>query len=177
MTSQLPFDISRSVEILRQTPATLRAMLTNLSPEWSGSSGDKNNWGPYDVVGHMIHCEETDWMPRAEIILRHGEDRAFTPFDRLAQFERSAGKSLEDLLDRFSVLRARNIRTLLSWNLGPEQLALRGIHPEFGEVTLQELLATWVVHDLNHLPQIARCMARKYSDSVGPWKAYLSILN
>src|SRR5258708_27364092 len=171
-----PFDVARSAEILRQTPYTLRAMLGDLSPEWTESLGDRNNWSPYDVIDHLIHGEETDWIPRAEIILAQGDDRTFVPFDQLAQFERSKGRSLIDLLTELAHLRNTNIEKLIRWQLTPDQLALKGLHPELGEVTLGELLATWVVHDLNHIRQIVDCMAAKYADNVGPWKAYLSIL-
>src|SRR5437868_4164473 len=177
MTSARPFDATKSIEILRQTPFTLSAMLGDLSPEWTASSGDTENWSPYDVVDHLIHGEETDWIPRAEIILSQDENRSFVPFDRVAQFERSKGKQLIDLLAEFAALREKNISTLRSWDLNDGRLSLKGIHPEFGEVTLEQLLATWVVHDLNHLRQIVSYMARRYVDSVGPWKAYLSILS
>jgi hypothetical protein len=173
----MKFDLDRATEILRQTPYTLRRMLEDLSPEWTESSGDRQNWAPYDVIGHLIHGEETDWMPRAEIILTQGENRTFVPFDRLAQFEKSKGRTLDDLLAEFAHARNTNIEMLGRWQITSEQLALKGIHPELGEVTLEQLLATWVVHDLNHIRQIVEYMAAKYADSVGAWKAYLSILN
>ena len=171
------FQVQQAVEVLRQTPYTLARMLGSLSDEWTASGCDPEDWGPYDIVGHLIHGEETDWIPRAEIILAQSENRTFVPFDRVAQFERSKGKSLDDLLTEFAYLRNVNLETLVRWQLTPEQLALRGIHPELGEVTLEQLLATWVVHDLNHISQIARKMAMKYADEVGPWTPYLSILN
>jgi hypothetical protein len=173
----MKFQVEKAVEVLRQTPYTLTRMLESLSDEWTRSSGDTGDWGPYDIVGHLIHGEETDWIPRAEIILAQGENRTFVPFDRVAQFERSKGKKLDDLLTEFAHLRNVNLETLVRWQLTPEQLALRGMHPELGEVTLEQLLATWVVHDLNHVSQIARKMAVKYADDVGPWRAYLSILD
>jgi hypothetical protein len=172
----MKFDLNRSIEILRQTPYTLLRMLDDLSPEWTQSSSDKENWAPYDVIGHLIHGEETDWIPRAEIILSHGTSRPFTPFDRSAHFERSKGKSLNDLLTEFGHLRNANIEKLLRLQITPEQLSLKGVHPEFGEVTLEQLLATWVIHDLNHIRQIVTFMARFYDEAVGPWKQYLSIL-
>lgn len=172
----MKFDVEKAAEILRQTPYTLQRMLDGLSPEWTASKGDESNWAPYDVIGHLIHGEETDWIPRAEIILAQGEDRTFEPYDRLAQFERSIGKSLTDLLTEFAYLRSANIEKLIRWELTGEQLALRGTHPQLGEVTLSQLLATWVVHDLTHIRQIANYMARLYEYEVGPWKAYLSIL-
>lgn len=173
----MKFELNRAIEILRQTPYTLARMLEDLSPEWTGSSGDRENWSPYDVVGHLIHGEETDWIPRAEIILAQGENLTFTPYNRIAQFENSRGKSLSDLLTEFAHARNTNIEKLMRWELTPEQLELRGMHPELGKVTLEQLLATWAVHDLNHIEQIAKYMASKYAESVGPWKAYLSILN
>ena len=172
----MKFTLEHAVEILEHAPLTLEAMLRNLSPEWTHSAGDQDNWSPYDVVGHLIHGEETDWMPRAEIILAQGADRTFVPFDRLAQFEKSRGKSLADLLSEFAYLRRNNVEKLTGWKLTPEQLALKGMHPELGEVTLEQLLATWVVHDLNHIKQIVTRMASKFTDEVGPWKQYLSIL-
>ena len=150
----MKFDLNRATEILLQTPYTLARMLEDLSPEWTESKGDAENWSPYDVIGHLIHGEETDWIPRAEIILAHGENKTFERYDRLAQFERSKGRSLADLLTEFAHARNMNIEKLGRWQLTPEQLALKGIHPELGEVTLEQLLATWVVHDLNHIRQI-----------------------
>jgi len=173
----MKFTLEHAVEILEQTPLTLEAMLKNLSPEWTHSAGDQDNWSPYDVVGHLIHGEETDWMPRAEIILAQGADRTFVPFDRLAQFERSKGKSLVDLLTELSEVRGSNIEKLIEWKLTPEQLVLKGMHPELGEVTLEQLLATWVVHDLNHIKQIVTYLAKNQANNVGPWNQYLSILN
>ena len=173
----MKFGVEKAVEVLRQTPYSLARMLEGLSDDWTASSGDRENWGPYDILGHLIHGEETDWIPRAEIILAQGENRTFVPFDRVAQFERSKGKSLDDLLTEFAYLRNVNLETLVRWELTPEQLALTGLHPELGEVTLEQLLATWVAHDLNHVSQVARKMAVKYSDEVGPWRAYLSILD
>jgi DinB superfamily len=172
----MKFEIRKAVEVLRQTPYTLSRMLEGLSEEWTSTSGDPENWGPYDIVGHLIHGEETDWIPRAEIILAQGENLTFVPFDRVAQFERSKGKSLEDLLTEFAYLRNVNLEILVRWQLTPEQLALKGIHPELGEVTLEQLIATWVVHDLNHIDQAARKIALKYAENVGPWTPYLSIL-
>jgi hypothetical protein len=170
------FDLNLTIEILRQTPYTLMRMLDGLSPEWTASSGNSKDWAPFDVVGHLIHGEETDWIERAEIILEKGEDRTFVPFDRLAQFERSKGKPLNDLLTEFAHLRNINIERLMGFELTPEKLALRGRHPALGEVTLEQLLATWAVHDLNHIRQIVIYMAKQYDDEVGPWKQYLSIL-
>ncbi|MGH7785122.1 MAG: DinB family protein, partial [Candidatus Binatia bacterium] len=130
----------------------------------------------FDVVGHLIHGEKTDWIPRAEIILTRGESQTFVPFDRLAQFEDSNGKSLPDLLTEFSALRKAGISKLQTWNLTTDKLELKGMHPELGEVTLEQLLSTWVVHDLNHIRQIVKYIADQYAECVGPWRQYLSIL-
>ncbi len=177
MPAKLLFDIARSFEMLKQTPHTLSHLLEGMSSEWTASTGDKKNWSPFDVIGHLIHGEETDWIPRAEIILAQSENRIFTSYDRLAQFEGSRGKTLEDLLTEFAYIRNVNIEKLIRWQLTPDQLALKGTHLELGEVTLEQLLATWVVHDLNHIQQVVKYLAAKYSENVGPWKAYLSILN
>jgi hypothetical protein len=170
------FDLNLTIEILRQTPYTLMRMLDGLSTEWTANSGESENWAPYDVIGHLIHGEETDWIPRAQIILALGEERPFEPFDRFAQFDRSKGRPLNDLLTEFAHLRNINIEKLIGFELTPQQLELRGTHPAFGPVTLAQLLATWTVHDLNHIRQIVTYMARRYEQDVGPWKQYLSIL-
>jgi hypothetical protein len=135
-----------------------------------------DTWSPYDVLGHLIHGEETDWIPRARIILEHGESQAFEPFDRFAQFEKSKGKSPAQLLDAFETLRKRNLAVLAQMNITPDQLSLSGRHPELGSVTLSELLATWVAHDLSHIAQAVRVMCKQYSAAVGPWREYLPIL-
>ena len=129
------------------------------------------------IVGHLIHGERTDWIPRAKIILAQGDERRFTPYDRFAQFQESKGKSLADLLHEFADLRAKNLATLTGWNLSDEQLALQGVHPEFGPVTMRQLLATWVGHDLGHIAQTARVMAKQYRDAIGPWRAYLPVMD
>lgn len=172
----MKFELKSAIEVLRQTPHTLITMLDGLSPEWTASSGDPKNWAPYDIIGHLIHAEDTDWIPRAEIILAQGDDRTFEPFDRTAQFETHGKTSFGGLLAEFDRIRSVNLETLESWNLTPEQLQLKGVHPDFGEVTLEQLLATWVVHDLNHIRQVVTYMARKYDAAVGPWIEYLSIL-
>jgi hypothetical protein len=172
----MKFEIENAVAVLSATPGTLRALLGGLSDSWTSSSGNSDSWQAFDVVGHLIHGEETDWITRARIILEQGENRTFVPFDRFAQFDNSKGKSLSDLLAEFEEARAKSLSELQSWNLTDEQLELKGMHPELGEVTLGQLLATWVVHDLNHIRQIATAMARRYDAEVGPWKEYLSIL-
>jgi hypothetical protein len=173
----MEFDLRRGVEILDRTPRVLNAMLSGLSAEWIDATEGPDTWSPYVIVGHLIHGERTDWIPRAQIILTQGDNRRFTPYDRFAQFEESKGKSLADLLDEFAGLRAKNIATLTGWNLGEEQLSLEGLHPEFGPVTMRQLLATWVGHDLGHIAQTARVMAKQYRDAIGPWRAYLPVMD
>lgn len=173
----MEFDISLGQSILERTPHTLRAMLAGLSPAWSDATEGPDTWSPYVVVGHLIHGERTDWIPRAQLILAQGADRRFTPFDRFAQFQESQGKSLIALLDEFERLRAGNLNALAGWRLTEHQLSLEGEHPEFGLVTLRQLLATWVAHDLSHVAQLGRVMAKQYRDAVGPWRAYLPVLD
>ena len=172
----MEFEFAHAVAILRQTPATLNSLLRDLPEPWLVQNEGPDTWSPYDVIGHLIHGEETDWIPRAKIILEHGETRAFEPFDRVAMFENSKGKPIGELLDTFAQLRAENLRELQSLNLTADLLDKRGRHPELGVVTLRQLLSTWVVHDLGHIRQIVRVMSKQYRDAVGPWKAYLSIL-
>ncbi len=172
----MEFQLDHAKQILERTPATLYSLLHNLLDGWVLSNNGCETWSPFDVVGHLIHGEETDWMPRARIILDYGQERAFHPFDRFAMFEKSKGKSLSELLAEFHRLREKNLEELDRMNLTPEQLARRGKHPELGVVTLSQLLSTWAVHDLNHIGQIVRVMAKQYDEAVGPWKAYLSIL-
>jgi hypothetical protein len=173
----MDFDLAQGTAILERTPATLRALLHGLGPEWADATEGPETWSPYVVIGHLIHGERTDWIPRARIILAKGPDRRFTPYDRFAQFRENQGKSLEELLDEFSRLRAENLAMLASWRLSEADLALDGVHPEFGAVTLRQLLATWVVHDLGHLVQAARVMAKQYRDAIGPWRAYLPVVD
>lgn len=163
--------------VLRRTPSTLRAMLAGLGPEWLDATEGPDTWSPYIIMGHLIHAEHADWIPRAQIILAQGANRRFTPFDRFAQFRESEGKSLAALLDEFAQKRAEGLATLEGWKLTDAQLALEGEHPAFGAVTLRQLLATWVAHDLGHIAQIARVMAKQYREAVGPWRAYLPILD
>ena len=170
------FTLSDAVPVLRRTPAVLRAWLGDLPDSWTTSNEGPDTWSPYDIVGHLIHGERTDWIPRTELLLAHGESRPFTPFDRFAQSRESRGKSLRELLDTFTDLRAQNVVRLESLQLTPADLERRGRHPELGPVTLGQLLATWVAHDLNHLGQMARVMGRQYTGAVGPWLAYLPML-
>ncbi len=166
-----------ALDILERTPQTVRTLLSGLTPGWTDAVEGPDTWSPYVIVGHLIHGERTDWIPRARIILEQGADRRFTPYDRFAQFRESAGKPLAELLDEFAHLRAVNVAILREWNLSDAQLALTGEHPEFGAVTLRQLLATWVAHDLSHLAQVTRVMAKQYRDAVGPWRAYLPIMD
>jgi hypothetical protein len=172
----MEFDLNQAVAALAKTPATLTALLKDLPREWTESNEGPATWSPYDVVGHLIHGERADWIPRARIILEHGEARPFDPFDRFAQFTESRGQPLAELLAEFAALREQSLRALGELKLGAAELERAGQHPALGRVTLKELLATWVAHDLDHLGQIARTMAKQYASEVGPWKAYLSIL-
>jgi hypothetical protein len=173
----LAFDVPTGIAVLRRTPATLRAMLDGLPSAWIHADEGERTWSPYVVVGHLLHCEHVDWIPRARIILEQRGDRRFTPVDRFAQLRASEGKSPRDLLDEFAAARAESLATLESWRLDDAQLALEGVHPEFGAVTLRQLLATWVAHDLGHVAQVARVMAKQYRDAVGPWRAYLPVMD
>jgi hypothetical protein len=170
------FQLLKTIEILLQTPETLQALLGNLSDDWVYASVGENTWNAFDIIGHYIHCEQTDWIPRAKIILAQGENVTFEPFDRFAHFEISKGKTFSELLETFSELRGQNLETLKSWNLTDEQLKLKGIHPELGEVTLEQLLATWAVHDLTHIRHVSIVLAKQYAENVGVWKEYLTIL-
>lgn len=172
----MKFELEQALEILSQTPETVKALLGNLSDDWTRSNDDAENWNPFDIIGHYIHAEETDWIPRAEIILAQNENSSFEPFDRFAQFEKSKGKTLGELLEIFAHLRRKNLEKLRRMNLTPEKLNLKAKHPELGEVNLEQLLATWVVHDLTHIRQIVTVLAQKYSENVGVWREYLSIL-
>ncbi len=172
----MDFDLVAGVAVLERTPPTLRAMIGGLSGAWTDATEGPDTWSPYVIVGHLIHGERTDWITRAEIILKQGADRRFTPYDRFAQFRESEGQSLAQLLDEFARLRADNLAALAAWRLSDAQLDLTGEHPEFGEVSLRQLLATWVAHDLGHIAQIARVMAKQYREAIGPWRAYLPIV-
>jgi hypothetical protein len=167
--------LEEAVAILERTPAVVGALVEGVPETFLRATEGEGTWSPYDVVGHLIHGEHIDWIPRARHILS-GDPRPFTTFDRTAQFKESEGKSLGELLATFTELRGRNVAELLGMRLGEGDLGRTGRHPELGEVTLGQLLATWVVHDLDHVAQIARTMAKVYADAVGPWQAYLSIL-
>lgn len=173
----MDFELEKGIAVLERTPEVLRAMLSGLPAEWIDATEGPETWSPYVIVGHLVHGERTDWIPRAEIILAQGEQRRFTPFDRFAQFRESEGKSLDELLDELDAIRRQNIAVLKSWNLTDAQMALEGQHPEFGSVTLRQLLATWVAHDLGHIAQAGRVMAKQYREAVGPWRAYLPVMD
>ncbi len=173
----MDFNLTDGVSVLERTPGVLRSMLGGLSASWIERDEGPDTWSPFVIVGHLIHGERTDWIPRARIILEQGSDRRFSPYDRFAQFQESAGKPLATLLDEFEALRRENIAALRHWRLSDAQLELTGVHPEFGNVTLRQLLATWVAHDLGHIAQIARVMAKQYRDAIGPWRAYLPIVD
>jgi hypothetical protein len=173
----MDFDLSSGIAVLQRTPWTIRTMLSGLPPAWIATNEGPDTWSPYDIVGHLIHGERTDWIPRAEIILAQGPNRRFIPFDRFAQFRDSQGKSLEELLEEFARLRSENLKKLGDWRLTENELALEGEHPELGAVTLRQLLASWVAHDLGHIAQISRVMAKQYREAIGPWRAYLTIMD
>ena len=173
----MDFKLNEGISVLERTPATLRAMLDGLAPAWTDANEGLQTWSPYVIVGHLIHGERTDWIPRAQIILAQAAERRFEPYDRFAQFRESEGKSLAELLDEFAQLRPGNVATLVGWDLTDAQLQLEGEHPEFGRVTLRQLLATWVAHDLSHVAQAARVMAKQYREAVGPWRAYLPVMD
>ena len=172
-----PFVTEEAIALLSRTPSTLDTLLRGLPDGWVAAHEGGNTWSPFDVIGHLIHGERTDWMPRARIILDRGETQPFETFDRLAQFEESRGQTLGSLLDELASLRANNLRDLASLQLTDAELDRRGRHPQLGVVTLRQLLATWVAHDLDHVMQISRVLARQYADEVGPWRAYLRIIS
>jgi hypothetical protein len=171
------FDLQQTIALLARTPSTLNALLRDLPQTWTLCNEGPKTWSPFDIVGHLIHGERTDWMPRARMILQHGESRAFEPFDRLAQERESQGKSLRELLDEFARLRSENLDALRAMNLQAQDFDRCGRHPVLGVVTLSQLLATWAVHDMTHFHQLSRVMAYQYREGVGPWSAYLGVLH
>jgi len=172
----MAFRLEKSIEILERTPNVLYTMLHGISNDWTLNNEGGETWSAFDVVGHLIHGEKADWVLRAEIILSKNPDKKFEPFDRFAQFEESKGKTLLQLLDEFKILRKKNIDRLLSKNLTEKDFEKTGVHPAFGRVSLSQLVSTWVAHDLDHIAQIARVMAKQYKEDVGPWIEYLKIL-
>ena len=165
------------MEVLERTPGVFRALLAGLADVWITPNEGPDTFSAFDNLGHVIHGERADWIPRARIILEHGRARPFDPFDRFAQARESEGKQIHDLLDELTRLRAENLETLRSWRLTARELALEGEHPALGRVTLAQLLATWVVHDLGHIAQTSRVMAKQYRGEIGPWRAYLPIVD
>ena len=172
----MEFKLSEALDVLERTPATLRALLADVGKRWEQGTEGPETFSPFDNVGHLVDGEETDWMVRARIILAQGSNRRFEPYDRFRHKRRSAGKTLDSLLEEFAQLRAENLNTLRSWTLTETQLDLRGEHPSLGPVTLRQLLAAWVVHDLGHIAQVSRVMAKQYRAEVGPWVQYLPVL-
>ena len=175
-TSTAQFNLAESIALLERTPHVLETLLSGLPDRWTQHNEGPDTWSPYDVIGHLIHGERTDWMARLDIILSTGPNKTFATFDRFAQFRESEGKSLADLLAEFSSVRASNLARLRALNLSEADLDRTGLHPKFGSVTARQLLATWTVHDLDHLMQISRVMARQIGPEVGPWVEYLKIL-
>ncbi|MGE0864597.1 MAG: DinB family protein [Vicinamibacterales bacterium] len=173
----MSFELVDAIAVLERTPATFRALLGGLPDGWVTCSEGPDTFTPFDNLGHLIHGERADWIPRAQIILAQGVSRRFEPYDRFAQARESAGKTVAELLDEFASLRAGNLQTLRGWNLTDHHLALTGEHPAFGTVTLRQLLSTWVVHDLGHTAQTTRVMAKRYREAIGPWRAYLPIVD
>lgn len=173
----MDFDLHKSFMVLERTPRVLRTLLAGLSSDWTLANEGPDTWSPFDIVGHLIDAEETDWMVRARLILAQGPNRRFEPFDRTRHLSLKSTQTLEYRLDRFEALREANLAELESMRLTPQKLDLTGEHPEFGPVTLRQLLSTWVVHDLGHLAQIGRVMAGQYREAVGPWEAYLPVLH
>lgn len=169
--------LSQTVALLSNTPGALNALLRNLPAFWTSRNEGGETFSPFDVIGHLIHGERTDWMTRTRVILEHGDSQPFPKFDRYGQQRESEGKSLPQLLDEFARLRAKNLADLQALNLQPEDLHRRGQHPSLGSVTLGELLATWVAHDLTHVHQISRTMAHQYREAVGPWSRYLGVMH
>ncbi len=172
----MKFNLDKSIEILQRTPFVIESLLSGLSAEWWRENEGENTWSPYEVLGHLIHGEKTDWVPRAKIILSNAESKTFVPFDRFAQNNWDQERPIEDLLKEFKALRMENLETLKSLQIDASKLVEKGTHPELGAVVLRELLSTWVVHDLGHISQISRVMAKQYKTEVGPWKEYLGIL-
>lgn len=173
----MKFEINKSVEILRRTPSVLSELLLGLHNDWIENNEAPGTFSPFDVVGHLVHGEKTDWPVRATMILEHGISKTFEPYDRFAQFKESRGKTLKELLKEFDTLRSKNLRWLKSLKLSDTDLDKKGVHPSLGEVSLRQLLSTWVVHDLTHIAQISRVMAKQYREEIGPWVEYFRIMN
>lgn len=174
------FSLEGSIDILQRTPSVLEALLKDAPDFWSRNNEGPDTWSPFDIIGHLVHGEKTDWIPRARLILSEGDgsrdSKTFEPFDRFAQFRESEGKTINKLLEEFAALRKQNIVALKEMDLSEDDFARTGYHPDFGEVTLRQLLATWTAHDLGHIRQAARVMAKQYKDEVGPWEEYLPVM-
>lgn len=173
----MDFDLTAATAVLQRTPATLDALLRGLPDTWTSADEGPGTWSPWAIVGHLLHGERTDWIPRARMILAQEPGSVFPPFDREAQFRESAGRSVAELLDEFAAARRDSLAALRGFALTEAHLSLTGTHPAFGNVTLRQLLSTWATHDLSHVAQVARVMAKQYRDAVGPWRAYLPILD
>jgi hypothetical protein len=173
----MQFNLQHAIQIIERIPNVVDTLLRGLDDELIYKNEGGDTWSAYDIVGHFIEGEDTDWIPRMNIILSSSENKTFEPFDRFAQFEKSKGKSLNELLDEFKTKRKKSLEALTSANLQSQDLQSKGIHPAFGDVTLEQLLAAWAVHDLAHINQISRVLAKQYTDAVGPWKEYMNILN
>jgi hypothetical protein len=171
------FKLDDSVKILEKTPDVLKTLLGGLPESWIKANEGGDSWSAFDIVGHLAHGEKTDWITRAKTILENGTEKPFTPFDRFAQFKDSEGKNLEELLDEFRYLRNQNLEILNELNLKDADFKREGVHPELGIVTLEQLLATWVVHDLGHLRQITRILAKNYKEEIGAWEKYLPVVH
>jgi len=172
----MAFQLDEAVAILERTPRVLRALLEGLPEAWINCTEGEGTWSPFDVVGHLCDGEETDWIPRTRIVLEHGDARAFEPYDRFRHLGVDHGRTIGARLDRFEALRAESLKTLKAFELAASDLGRRGLHPELGSVTLEQLLATWAAHDLDHLFQISRTLAKRYREDAGPWIAYLRVL-
>jgi hypothetical protein len=175
--SKMKYSLEKSYEILDRTPAVLNALLTGLSDDWVMTNEGPETFSPYDVIGHLVHGEKTDWVVRAKMILEFGNTQTFVKWNRFAQYEESIGKSLQQLLDEFEAIRKENMLWFKALNLTEDDLDRQGMHPVLGDVTLRNLLATWVVHDLTHIAQITRVMAKQYKEEMGPWPQFFRILN
>jgi uncharacterized damage-inducible protein DinB len=173
----MQFQLEDAIAILSHTPAALDAMVRGLPEPWLHANEGPETWSPFDVVGHLVAGERTDWVTRLRLILEHGDKHPFEPFNRTAMFEESKGKTIAELLDTFATLRAQNLETVRALQLEPADFARRGMHPSLGSVTLEQLLATWVTHDMTHMVQISRVIAKQFKDEVGPWREYIGVLN
>ena len=171
------FDLNKTIEILERTPVVLETLLKGISDDWTLGNEGVDTWSPYDIIGHLIHGEKTDWVARVKVILEHGTRKPFTPWDRFAQYKESEGKTLQQLIDEFASIRKENLDWFKQLNLTEADLDKRGMHPSLGEVTLRNLLSTWVVHDLTHIAQISRVMAKQYKTEMGPWPQFFRILD